>query len=72
MVSGPHWSAHFQETRGFAIATPELPVIVVNGPRCVMMTIAPRHFVVKRPSLRDRKFVDFLLEGDGFEPSVPG
>jgi hypothetical protein len=28
-------------------------------------------FVVERPSLRDRKFVDSLLEGAGFEPSVP-
>jgi hypothetical protein len=24
-----------------------------------------------RPPLRDRKFADSLLEGDGFEPSVP-
>jgi Zn-dependent peptidase ImmA (M78 family) len=31
LVSGPHWSVDFQEMRGFAIATPELPVIVVNG-----------------------------------------
>ena len=28
-------------------------------------------FVIERPSLRDRKFVDSLLEGSGFEPLVP-
>jgi Zn-dependent peptidase ImmA (M78 family) len=31
LVSGPHWSVDFQEMRGFTIATPDLPVIVVNG-----------------------------------------
>ena len=31
VVSGPHWSVTLSEMRGFAIATPELPVIVVNG-----------------------------------------
>ena len=31
VVSGPHWSVPLGEMRGFAIATPELPVIVVNG-----------------------------------------
>jgi Zn-dependent peptidase ImmA (M78 family) len=31
VVSGPHWSVDLKEMRGFAIATPDLPVIVVNG-----------------------------------------
>ena len=31
VVSGPHWSVDLKEMRGFAIATRELPVIVVNG-----------------------------------------
>jgi Zn-dependent peptidase ImmA (M78 family) len=31
VISGPHWSVDLAEMRGFAIATPELPVIVVNG-----------------------------------------
>jgi Zn-dependent peptidase ImmA (M78 family) len=31
VVSGPHWSVTLSEMRGFSIATPELPVIVVNG-----------------------------------------
>ena len=31
VVSGPHWSVELREMRGFTIATPELPVIVVNG-----------------------------------------
>jgi Zn-dependent peptidase ImmA (M78 family) len=31
LISGPHWSVDLKEMRGFAIATPELPVIVVNG-----------------------------------------
>jgi Zn-dependent peptidase ImmA (M78 family) len=31
VISGPHWSVDLIEMRGFAIATPELPVIVVNG-----------------------------------------
>jgi Zn-dependent peptidase ImmA (M78 family) len=31
LVSGPHWSVDLREMRGFAIAMPELPVIVVNG-----------------------------------------
>ena len=31
VVSGPHWSIPLGEMRGFSIATPELPVIVVNG-----------------------------------------
>jgi Zn-dependent peptidase ImmA (M78 family) len=31
VVSGPHWSVDIKEMRGFAIAMPELPVIVVNG-----------------------------------------
>jgi Zn-dependent peptidase ImmA (M78 family) len=30
-VSGPHWSVELEEVRGFAIATPDLPVVVVNG-----------------------------------------
>ncbi len=31
IISGPHWSVDLAEMRGFAIATPELPVVVVNG-----------------------------------------
>ena len=31
VVSGPHFSVELAEMRGFAIAKPELPVIVVNG-----------------------------------------
>lgn len=31
VISGPHWSVDFTEMRGFAIATPDIPVIVVNG-----------------------------------------
>lgn len=31
VISGPHWSVQLTEMRGFAIATPELPVVVVNG-----------------------------------------
>jgi Zn-dependent peptidase ImmA (M78 family) len=31
VISGPHYSVDFREMRGFAIATPELPVLVVNG-----------------------------------------
>lgn len=31
VVSGPHWSVDLTEMRGFAIAMPDLPVIVVNG-----------------------------------------
>ncbi|HEY1980146.1 MAG TPA: ImmA/IrrE family metallo-endopeptidase [Xanthobacteraceae bacterium] len=31
VVSGPHFSVDLQEMRGFAIAMPDLPVIVVNG-----------------------------------------
>lgn len=31
VVSGPHRSVELREMRGFAIAQPELPVIVVNG-----------------------------------------
>jgi Zn-dependent peptidase ImmA (M78 family) len=31
LISGPHWSVDLKEMRGFAIAMPELPVIVVNG-----------------------------------------
>jgi Zn-dependent peptidase ImmA (M78 family) len=31
MISGPHWSVALKEMRGFTIAMPELPVIVVNG-----------------------------------------
>jgi len=31
VVSGPHYSVSLQEMRGFAIAKPELPAIVVNG-----------------------------------------
>jgi Zn-dependent peptidase ImmA (M78 family) len=31
VVSGPHYSVDLQEMRGFAIAKPELPVIVING-----------------------------------------
>lgn len=31
VISGPHWSVELREMRGFAIATPELPVLVVNG-----------------------------------------
>jgi Zn-dependent peptidase ImmA (M78 family) len=31
VVSGPHWSVDLKEMRGFAIAMPDLPVIVVNG-----------------------------------------
>ena len=31
VVSGPHYSVDLKEMRGFAIAMPDLPVIVVNG-----------------------------------------
>lgn len=31
VISGPHWSVDLAEMRGFAIATPDLPVVVVNG-----------------------------------------
>ena len=31
VVSGPHYSVELKQMRGFAIAKPELPVIVVNG-----------------------------------------
>lgn len=31
VISGPHYSVELREMRGFAIATPELPVLVVNG-----------------------------------------
>ena len=31
LISGPHYSVELKEMRGFAIARPELPVIVVNG-----------------------------------------
>jgi Zn-dependent peptidase ImmA (M78 family) len=31
LISGPHWSVDLKEMRGFAIAMPDLPVIVVNG-----------------------------------------
>jgi Zn-dependent peptidase ImmA (M78 family) len=31
VVSGPHYSVDLQEMRGFAIAIPDLPVILVNG-----------------------------------------
>ena len=32
VISGPHWSVELSgEMRGFAIAMPELPVLVVNG-----------------------------------------
>ena len=31
VISGPHYSVDLKEMRGFAIAKPELPVIVVNG-----------------------------------------
>jgi Zn-dependent peptidase ImmA (M78 family) len=31
LISGPHWSVDLREMRGFTIAMPELPVIVVNG-----------------------------------------
>jgi Zn-dependent peptidase ImmA (M78 family) len=31
LISGPHWSVDLKEMRGFTIAMPELPVIVVNG-----------------------------------------
>jgi Zn-dependent peptidase ImmA (M78 family)/DNA-binding XRE family transcriptional regulator len=31
LISGPHWSVDLKEMRGFAIAMPELPVIVING-----------------------------------------
>jgi Zn-dependent peptidase ImmA (M78 family)/DNA-binding XRE family transcriptional regulator len=31
VVSGPHYSVELSEMRGFAIAKPELPTIVVNG-----------------------------------------
>jgi Zn-dependent peptidase ImmA (M78 family) len=31
VVSGPHWGVAFEEMRGFAIAMPDLPTIVVNG-----------------------------------------
>lgn len=31
VVSGPHFSVDLKEMRGFAIAMPDLPVIVVNG-----------------------------------------
>jgi len=31
VISGPHWSVGLKEMRGFAIAMPDLPVIVVNG-----------------------------------------
>jgi Zn-dependent peptidase ImmA (M78 family)/DNA-binding XRE family transcriptional regulator len=31
VISGPHYSVDFKEMRGFAIARPQLPVIVING-----------------------------------------
>jgi Zn-dependent peptidase ImmA (M78 family) len=31
LVSGPHWNVELSEMRGFTIAMPELPVVVVNG-----------------------------------------
>src|SRR5262249_2906005 len=31
LVSGPHWKVDLKEMRGFAIAMPDLPVIVFNG-----------------------------------------
>jgi Zn-dependent peptidase ImmA (M78 family)/DNA-binding XRE family transcriptional regulator len=31
VVSGPHFSVDLQEMRGFAIAMPDLPVVVING-----------------------------------------
>lgn len=31
VISGPHYAVELREMRGFAIAKPELPVIVVNG-----------------------------------------
>ena len=31
VISGPHYSVELTEMRGFAIAKPQLPVIVVNG-----------------------------------------
>jgi Zn-dependent peptidase ImmA (M78 family)/DNA-binding XRE family transcriptional regulator len=31
VISGPHYSVELKQMRGFAIAKPELPVIVVNG-----------------------------------------
>jgi Zn-dependent peptidase ImmA (M78 family) len=31
VISGPHYSVELREMRGFAIAAPELPVLVVNG-----------------------------------------
>jgi Zn-dependent peptidase ImmA (M78 family)/DNA-binding XRE family transcriptional regulator len=31
VISGPHYSVALSEMRGFAIAKPELPVIVING-----------------------------------------
>jgi Zn-dependent peptidase ImmA (M78 family) len=31
VVSGPHWSVELREMRGFTIAAPDLPVIVING-----------------------------------------
>jgi Zn-dependent peptidase ImmA (M78 family) len=31
VISGPHYSIQLKEMRGFAIARPDLPVIVVNG-----------------------------------------
>jgi Zn-dependent peptidase ImmA (M78 family) len=31
VVSGPHYGVEFREMRGFAIAKPQLPVIVING-----------------------------------------
>lgn len=31
VISGPHWTVELREMRGFAIAMPELPVLVVNG-----------------------------------------
>src|ERR1700730_10360537 len=35
VISGPHWSVELREMRGFTIATPELPVIVVGSTECV-------------------------------------
>jgi Zn-dependent peptidase ImmA (M78 family) len=31
VISGPHWSVELRQMRGFAIAMPDLPVLVVNG-----------------------------------------
>ncbi|MGH7070087.1 MAG: ImmA/IrrE family metallo-endopeptidase [Acetobacteraceae bacterium] len=31
VISGPHYSVALREMRGFAIATPELPVLLING-----------------------------------------